>query len=257
MAATIKGKDKGKKARAVPHSAFAVSANRVHGRNFVIKIQLATGFCTEAPTRDQVLALEKWVVAAIDSLHVGDTGEKFGDAGWQAAQRTVFDWGRGSACNSVAEASEWKIEEDEETPCVYALCHFYWQGGTIASSPDGMTIMNEHVVEEVLCNGPLNHPSMTGALLLTHPDEEVAAMITRVGVSGVSDQLMMEQWWGTVGPEFDNGAAPTDRWGFRTGYMVHSQWTAPGCCVREQSYNFGWRGYADVRKFNPEVLVWA
>lgn len=255
MAATIKAKVR--HARPVPHTAFRVSANRVNGRNFVIKIQLTSSFRASAPTLEQVQALEAWVVTAIDSQHIGDSEKEFGEVGWQAAQRTVFDWGRGSARNFMDEDADWKVDDGAETPSVYALCHFYWQGGTIESSPDGMTIASEHVVEEVVCAGPSTVPSVVRGLLFTRPSAEVAAMVARVGVSGVSEELMMEQWWGTVGPGYKDGEEAKNRWGAPTGYMAHPQWTAPGRSGREQSCNFGWRGYTDVREFNPDVLVWA
>ena len=65
--------------------------------------------------------------------------------------------------------------------------------------------------------------------------------VTGVGVSAVSDKLMMELWADLISEDSNS----FDRNG--RGYMVHPMWMRfPGGDwndVREQSFNFGWDGY--------------
>ena len=71
---------------------------------------------------------------------------------------------------------------------------------------------------------------------------EEPACVKGVGVSAVSDKLMMELWADRVSEEpnsFDKNGK---------GYMVHPMWmreaTGGGWVdIREQSFNFGWDGY--------------
>ncbi len=67
------------------------------------------------------------------------------------------------------------------------------------------------------------------------------ACVTGVGVSAVSDKLMMELWADLISEDSNS----FDRNG--EGYMVHPMWMRfPGGDwnnVREQSCNFGWNGY--------------
>ena len=66
--------------------------------------------------------------------------------------------------------------------------------------------------------------------------------VTAVGISAVSDEFMMELWSEIIRPlpnTLDVGGE---------GYMVHSMWMrmphGEWITVREQSFNFGWKGYS-------------
>ena len=65
--------------------------------------------------------------------------------------------------------------------------------------------------------------------------------ITAVGISAVSDEFMMALWSEIIAEE------PNTLDGKGKGYMVHPMWRrmpdAEWLCVREQSFNFGWKGY--------------
>ena len=67
--------------------------------------------------------------------------------------------------------------------------------------------------------------------------------VTGVGVSAVSDKLMMEVWADLISTQsntFDKNGE---------GYMVHPMWMRLGGewnSIREQSCNFGWDGYATL-----------
>ena len=67
------------------------------------------------------------------------------------------------------------------------------------------------------------------------------ACVTGVGVSAVSDKLMMQLWADLIS-ENSNSLDKNGK-----GYMVHPMWMRfPGGDwndVREQSFNFGWDGY--------------
>lgn len=65
--------------------------------------------------------------------------------------------------------------------------------------------------------------------------------ITAVGISAVSDEFMMVLWSEIIAEE------PNTLDGKGKGYMVHPMWRHFGDHgwhdVREQSFNFGWKGY--------------
>lgn len=63
--------------------------------------------------------------------------------------------------------------------------------------------------------------------------------ITAVGISAVSDEFMMTLWREIIAEESNT----LD--GKGKGYMVHPMWRRIGdwLTVREQSHNFGWKGY--------------
>jgi hypothetical protein len=65
--------------------------------------------------------------------------------------------------------------------------------------------------------------------------------ITAVGISAVSDEFMMALWKEIIAEE------PDTLHGKGKGYMVHPMWMRivdhGWYTVREQSYNFGWKGY--------------
>ena len=65
--------------------------------------------------------------------------------------------------------------------------------------------------------------------------------ITAVGISAVSDEFMMVLWSEIIAKE------PDTLDGKGKGYMVHPMWMRFGDQgwndVREQSFNFGWKGY--------------
>tara|TARA_B100001778_G_C18544779_1_gene610038 strand:- start:305 stop:967 length:663 start_codon:yes stop_codon:yes gene_type:complete len=65
--------------------------------------------------------------------------------------------------------------------------------------------------------------------------------ITAVGISAVSDEFMMALWSDIIAEE------PGALEGKGKGYMVHPMWMrmpdAEWLTVREQSFNFGWKGY--------------
>lgn len=68
------------------------------------------------------------------------------------------------------------------------------------------------------------------------------ACITAVGVSAVSDEFMMSLWSEII------SECPNTLDGKGEGYMVHPMWMRIGnpaewASCREQSFNFGWKGY--------------
>ena len=69
--------------------------------------------------------------------------------------------------------------------------------------------------------------------------------ITAVGISAVSDDFMMALWSEII------SEVPNTLDGKGKGYMVHPMWIripdAEWLDIREQSFNFGWKGY------NPET----
>lgn len=95
-------------------------------------------------------------------------------------------------------------------------------------------------------NGTRVHP----CVILEHL-HSAPTYIHRIGVSGVSERCLREQWWEIISPDTDG----FDRKG--KGYMQHPMWTlvekdqdgtlgtdyASAPCMREQSYRFQWDCY--------------
>ena len=71
-------------------------------------------------------------------------------------------------------------------------------------------------------------------------------LLGKIGVSGVSSEVMME-WWREMITTDPNRLDCAGK-----GYMVHPMWIKPQVhsnpsgswyTIREKSFNFGWKGY--------------
>jgi hypothetical protein len=75
-------------------------------------------------------------------------------------------------------------------------------------------------------------PQLEANIILEHLVEEPEYVIG-IGVSAVSSKFIAKMWWNYI----DDGQE----------YMIKSMWTripdGEWICVREKSYNFGWKNY--------------
>lgn len=203
--------------------------------DFVVKFRVRVR--TTPFGRDELVAFEKWAVGAVwrweQAAYPGlDPRE--------SAFRVVFDF----ASSLCGDEEEWKFDENSD-PAVYMLVHFD-RATTPPSTKDGMCIR--------LRRDP---PRMTPQGLATYlmRAQEAPAWIEKVGVSAVSKDLMVEQWWRCI--TFHGEEAKKDRWGFPRGYMLHAMWVAwSGEPSTEREMSFAFSRWPEYKVDDPGALGW-
>ena len=237
-----------------PHSlAKSVIANYGPGggkhdkyTDFVVKFRVRIR--TSPFSAGDIRAFEQWAVQTTSGLERSRSSP--GTPIHESYLKIVFDY----STSLQGDSEEWKFDEDDD-PAVFMLVHYEYPFAGPRSGSEGMIIIEE-------CHSPTTFASRTLAHLFLHT-KNAPRWVQTVGVSGVSSQFMMEQWWKCVAvetgddPESDSS---TNRWGFNRGYMVHDMYehtSGTWGIKREKSYNFrGWRGYPLVRRFVPSVCGW-
>lgn len=118
-------------------------------------------------------------------------------------------------------------ELQDETIDIDMLIHFSKCNHLYNTDNDEIICINEY---------PSNNPIDPKKILNTLSTE--SEHIIKLGVSGISEQLMKDLWWVMIGED--------------DGYMTYRSdiiSTDDIINVREQSFNFGWEDYATKRNY--------
>lgn len=216
-------------------------SNGGESKNLIVMVNTARGVDPES-VEDEVV---QWVLCGLSDPRFDDLKDELDQYQWKVVS-TVKDGG--SANNESEGEIEGEIEgegeggeegddaaesQDNDQGCIVVAVRLGQNlGRWIECKLDdtGLIIVDE--------SPPLTKAKADDVLeaLPTEP-----ACVTGVGVSAVSDKLMMELWADLVSTEsntFDKNVM---------GYMVHPMWMrmhdGGWTTVREQSFNFGWDGY--------------
>lgn len=210
--------------------------------DFVVKFRVSVR--TDPWSKEEMRAFERWAVQIVHGVEhrTRRPGSYF---------YIVFDY---SSNLHGDDLEEWKFDEDDD-PAILMLAHYEDPFAGPVADKTGMVIMDEFHTPTTFTARGLAFQFMCA--------EGVPRWIKKVGVSSVTPEFMMQQWWKCVAwekcddCEKDSGK---NRWGFNRGYMVHDmyQFLSEGWnIVREKSYNFrAWVTYSLTRARTPCCYGW-
>jgi len=212
-----------------------VFSNAVSGRYFIVKFRVSV--TNTAFTREELIAFELWALDCVAHIDLKDECD-------QPAMKVVFDYQSGLA--DYTSDSEWKFEEEDDL-CIKMLVYNTDDKRATLCSSD-MVIDSEDPVTAGVSAKCAANPFLAS--------DDGPELVTDIGVSGVSEELMMRQWWGVVSYNDSTTESGTDRWGFRRGYMVHTMWMVMPdgdfCGVREMSFSFSWLNYDTIQQLSAD-----
>lgn len=215
-------------------------SNGGESKNLLVMVNTARGVDPESVEKEVV----QWVLRGLSDPRFDYLKDEMNQYQWKVVSTVKDD---GSANNESEDESEGEGEggeegeegeeaaesQDNDQGCIAVAVHIFQNGDRWSEcelDDTGLIVVDE--------SPPLTKAKADDVLeaLPTEP-----ACVTGVGVSAVSDKLMMELWADLVSTESNT----FDKNGM--GYMVHPMWMrmhdGGWTTVREQSFNFGWDGY--------------